>query len=343
MHELQIPNGYFQLWHMYLAEREITLNELEFLAPYQQQLEQILQLKIDSQSPGSFFAMVMELTRQHLDCPQLVFEMAKFIRPEHFGVLGYMATRSNSVAEALHYIVRFSRLVIDGAEASPLRMYHDDKVMALTWPLINEKYALMNELTSACMAHLAKQIFPASLHMLQMQFGHAPQMAKYHYEKFFGCQVSFSHQQYSFEFSSESLDLKSELADPSLMQLLLKQAEDAIASKPLVENLVHQLQVRMADYLRVNARPPKIEQLADELHMSVRTLQRHLSELQCSFKKVLEEERMKRCEILLQQKMALTDIAEQLGYSDQSALARAYKASTGQTLLQRRKILKAEP
>jgi len=25
-------------------------------------------------------------------------EMAKFIQPEHFGVLGYMATRSNSVA-----------------------------------------------------------------------------------------------------------------------------------------------------------------------------------------------------------------------------------------------------
>jgi hypothetical protein len=42
--------------------------------------------------------------------------MAELIRPEHFGVLGYMATRSNSVAEALQYIMKFSRLVIDGAE-----------------------------------------------------------------------------------------------------------------------------------------------------------------------------------------------------------------------------------
>lgn len=41
MQELQIPNGYFQLWKM------------------------------------------------HLNTLQLVFEMAKLIRAEHFGVLGY--------------------------------------------------------------------------------------------------------------------------------------------------------------------------------------------------------------------------------------------------------------
>jgi AraC-like DNA-binding protein len=41
----------------------------------------------------------------------------------------------------------------------------------------------------------------------------------------------------------------------------------------------------------------------------------------------------------LQQGLGLTEIAEQLDYSDQSALARAYKAATGQTLLERRKQL----
>ncbi|RKG32467.1 AraC family transcriptional regulator [Acinetobacter tianfuensis] len=342
MHELHIPNGYFQLWQMYVAERGLNVQQLDFLAPYRQQLQQLLQLPIDSQSPASFFVSIMELTRQHLDCPQLVFEMAKFIRAEHFGVVGYMATRSNSVAEALQYIVRFSRLVIDGAEAQPLQIQQFDRVIALTWPRVSDKYMLLNELTSACMAHLAKQIFPASLQLLHIQFAHAPQIAKFHYEKFFGCQVSFSHDRYAFEFSSESLDLKSELADPSLMQLLLKQAEEAIASKPQAENVQLQLHMRVAEYLRMHAQPPKIEQLADELYMSVRTLQRQLSERQSSFKKVLEEERMKRCEQLLQQKITLTEIAEQLGYSDQSALARAYKASTGQTLLQRRKALKVE-
>lgn len=340
MQELQIPNGYFQLWNMYLTEQQQDWRELAFLMPYQAQLQHVLSLPIDSQSPYSFFSAVMQSCRQNLDCPQLIFEMAKFIRAEHFGVLGYMATRCSSVAEALQYIVRFSRLVIDGAEVSPMRMSHQAKEILLSWPMHDEKYALVNELTTACMARLAKQIFPASLQLLRIQFAHMPQMAHYHYEKFFGCTVVFGYPQYSFVISSESLDLKSELADPSLMQLLLKQAEDAIASKPRFENALQQMHQQVAEHLRLHAQAPKIEQMADELHMSVRTLQRQLQEEGSSFKQVLDAERMKRCEQLLQQGVAFTDIAQQLGYSDQSALARAYKASARQTLMQRKKQLK---
>ena len=343
MQELHIPNGYFQLWNMYLSERQLDWHQLPYLAAYQQQLEHVLSLPIDSQSPYAFFAAVMEYTRQYLDCPQLIFEMAKFIRAEHFGVLGYMASRSDSVADALRYIIRFSRLVIDGAEITPMHMSHQGKEIYLSWPLHDEKYALVNELTSACMAHLAKQIFPASLQLLRIQFAHTPQMARYHYEKFFGCAVEFGHAQYSFVISSDSLDLKSELADPSLMQLLLKQAEDAIASKPRFEHAAQQIHLHVAEYLRLNAQAPKIEIMADELHLSVRTLQRQLHEQGSSFKQVLEMERMKRCEHLLQQGVSLSGIAQQLGYSDQSALTRAYKASTGQTLMQRKKQLKSKP
>ena len=51
---------------------------------------------------------------------------------------------------------------------------------------------------------------------------------------------------------------------------------------------------------------------------------------------------MKRCEQLLLQSMNFTEMAMCLGYSDQSALARAYKAYSGQTLLQRKQQLKAQ-
>ena len=98
--------------------------------------------------------------------------------------------------------------------------------------------------------------------------------------------------------------------------------------------------MRVAEYLRVQNSVPKIEQIANELHVSARTLQRQLNDLNSSFKKIVETERMKRCEQLLQQDMQLTDIAMQLGYSDQSALARAYKAYSGQTLLHRKQQLK---
>jgi hypothetical protein len=55
MQELQIPNGYFQLWNMYLIEQGIDFHQLGFLAQYQYELEHVLQLPIDTQSPFSFY------------------------------------------------------------------------------------------------------------------------------------------------------------------------------------------------------------------------------------------------------------------------------------------------
>ena len=342
MQELQIPNGYFQLWNMYLIEQGLDFHTLEFLAPYWNDLDRVLQLPIGSQSPFAFFYSILQLTREQLDCPQLITEMAKRIRPEHFGVLGYMATRSNSVAEALQYIMRFSRLVIDGADATPIQMHQQGNEIWLSWPFLDEKYALLNEMTMAAMAHLAKQIFPDQPKFLNIQMAHRPQMAQYHYQKFYGCDVLFDQPRYAYVMSVDSLTMKSVLADPSLMQLLLKQAEEAIALKPSYESVLQQIHAAVAEYLRLHAAAPKIDQIADELHVSTRTLQRQLQQTESSFKAVLEAERMKRCEQLLLQNNSLTDIAMQLGYSDQSALARAYKAYSGQTLLQRKQQLKAQ-
>jgi AraC-like DNA-binding protein len=340
MQELQIPNGYFQLWNMYLIEQGIDFHQLGFLAQYQYELEHVLQLPIDTQSPFSFFQTILQLTREQLDCPQLIMEMAKFIQPEHFGVLGYMATRSNSVAEALSYVMRFSRLVIDGAEVSPMQMQQRGGEIWLTWPFLNEKYASLNEMTMASIVHLAKKIFPDQLQFLKVQMAHPAQMAQYHYQKFYSCEVSFNQDCYAYVMSADSLSLKSGFADPSLTQLLLKQAEVAIALKPRYESVLQQIHSAVADYLKAYAEAPKIEQIANELHLSTRTLQRQLQDWDSSFKRVLESERMKRCEYLLHQGLSLTEIALQLGYSGQSALARAYKQHSGQTLLQLKRQLK---
>ncbi|KAA2284406.1 helix-turn-helix domain-containing protein, partial [Acinetobacter sp. AB118710] len=87
------------------------------------------------------------------------------------------------------------------------------------------------------------------------------------------------------------------------------------ALKPRYESVLQQIHSAVADSLKAHAEAPKIEQIANELHLSTRTLQRQLQDWDSSFKRVLESERMKRCEYLLQQGLSLTEIALQLGYS----------------------------
>ncbi len=341
MQELKIPNGYYHLWQTYLNAQGVDVFSLPFSEDEKLKIKQVLNQGIDTQSPYGFFVQIIEKTKQELECPQLAFAMAEHVRPEHFGVLGYMATRSNSIAEALQYILRFSRLVIDGDEIKPMQMLKKDQNIHLIWPFLHEKYYFVNELTNALMVHLARKMMPPHHFPLQcINFAHAPQMAIYHYQKFYACEVNFNQAEYSFVLSLDALNLKIEDADPSLTQLLVKQAEEAIASKPRFDSIVQHCQQLIADDLKQHEHAPKIEDLAERLNISVRTLQRQLSDLDSSFKKLLEIERMKRCEQLLLDNVNLTEIAMRLGYSDQSALARAYKAFSGQTLLQKKQQLK---
>ena len=341
MQDLHIPNGYFHLWQLYLLEQGIDALNADFLHDDHENLQRILNLPIDAQSPYLFFHQLIEKTRIILNRPNIVFDMAEHVRPEHFGVLGYMASRSTTVAEALQNILRFSRLVIDGDHIIPMKMHHYGHNVHMAWPFHHEKYILLNELTTALMMYLARKIVPEDQFPLRsVHFAHPPQMAMYHYQKFYACEVLFHQSEYCFVLDLDGLNLKIQQADPPLMQMLVRQAEEAIASKPRYETIAEQLHLIVAEYLRLEEQAPKIEQISQELHISSRTLQRQLSDLGTSFKKIIEYERMNRCEQLLQDQRHLTDIAMKLGYSDQSALARAYKTYSGQTLLQKKQQLK---
>lgn len=340
MQALTIPNGYFQLWNLYLLQQQVDYQQQPIFKPYLAELQHVLAAPMDSQSRYSFFDEIMCLTQEILQCPQLSFAMAQLIRPEHFGVLGYMASRSERIADALEYVIRFSRLVIDGAEVVPMQIVQQGQCLELCWPLHDIKYARIHELTMACMVHLARQIFSLEhFNLIRVSFAHDPQMAHYHYQKFYACEVEFRQPVYALVIDAESLAVKSTMSDPSLIQLLLKQAEDAIAAKPKIENLLKFIRLYINDYILQHEDVPKLAQVAVEMQMSTRSLQRYLQQQDSSFKSLVEAERIKMCDKWLAQDMPFFDLALRLGYSDQSALARAYKAATGQTLLARKRQL----
>lgn len=339
-HMLNIPNGYFRLWRLYLEGIHLDRQQEQWFQQKQQALIAILSASIHGQSSYFEFERLIRETQQTIQHPNFIFDMAKQVKPEHFGVLGYMATRSQSMTEALQYILRFNRLVIDGVDIRPLSITHTADQFILSWQQHDVDYSLLNEMTMACMVHLAKQVFPNDLFtLIGVEFAHAAKQPIYHYQRFFGCKIAFKQPHYALIFRVSTLDIPSLWADPSLMQLLLQQAEQAIAEKPSTESLKERCLRWMTQYLQDHGAVPKLEALANAMGLSTRTLQRLLQADEQSFKTLVNQVRMKRCELLLQQKMSMAQIAEQLGYSDQSALARAYKAYTGHTLLaQKRKL-----
>jgi len=340
MQDIKISNGYIQLWATHLRSLNMEPLQADFLQDLHTSLSHLIDQPFNTEVPLELLNIVIERTQTHLNCPQLIFEIVQSIRPEHFGVLGYMASRSSSVSEMIRHIMRFQRLVVDGGEFVPLQLKQHEHSIELYWAYLDEKYNLLNELTMAAMVQLGRVILQDHQLLVRcVRFAHAPDRGQMHYRKFFASEVRFSQAYYGIELDLQGLAHRSEQADPMLLQLLVHQAEQAIAAKPLVENHLEQAQQMIAEQLRTRHQAIKVEQLARQLLMSTRSLQRLFSTHGTSFKKLLEQQRIKRCELLLQQGMGLSEIAEQLDYSDQSALARAYKAATGQTLLERKRQL----
>lgn len=340
MQSPQISNGYFQLWHSYLTMHGHDWHSLNLSTSLSHQLHDILLKPVDSQSDLGFFVALLQQTQQRLRIPNLVLEMAKAVTPAHFGLLGYMASRSATVAEGIDYVLRFGRLVLDGEQMVPIQMQVQNQHIRLFWPMLTAELIPLNELTIAAMVNLARQFVPNEQLFLQgIEMVHSPQMALKHYQHFYPCPVRFAQAEYAIVLSSESLHMRTSDADPMLMQILVKQAEEALAQRQLNQNIVAKLQWIVAEYLRQRQQAPKIEAIAAEMCLSVRTLQRYLKQQHSSFKLILEQARSKRCAQLLAQGCPLAEIAEQLGYSDQSALARAYKQQTGLTLLKHKQQL----
>ncbi len=96
------------------------------------------------------------------------------------------------------------------------------------------------------------------------------------------------------------------------------------------QGLIHDIQQAVASELCNGV--PSIETIASHLHMARRSLQRRLSELEQTYKGVVEDTRKAMaCRYLEFSDYPLVEIAFLLGYSELSAFIRAFRRWTGDT------------
>ncbi|MGY8828346.1 MAG: helix-turn-helix transcriptional regulator, partial [Pseudomonadales bacterium] len=76
--------------------------------------------------------------------------------------------------------------------------------------------------------------------------------------------------------------------------------------------------------------PPGLEQLAQQMHCSPRTLRRHLQELGTHYQELLDELRFERAKTLLgQEEWPICRIAEYLGFSETASFRHAFQRWSG--------------
>jgi AraC-like DNA-binding protein len=166
------------------------------------------------------------------------------------------------------------------------------------------------------------EIMPVRLELM------GPRAKVAHLEKHFGCAVRFGAAQNAIVFRASDAALPFVTRNEELLAMLAPQLDAELKLHRGEETFPER--VRMKLQQKLAGRKPKMQEVARELKMSSRTLQRRLQDAGYSFQQVLEEARHQLARHYLTHKeLELNETAYLLGYEDANSFVRAFRGWEG--------------
>ena len=148
------------------------------------------------------------------------------------------------------------------------------------------------------------------------------------YRKFFDVPVDFSQESDSIIFSAKYLDREIATADSQLLAVLEDHARSLMKTYSIDSDLV--TKVRLLIRKTLSTSYCDINHIAQVLELHPKTLHRELKKFDVTFKRLSNEERHSLAAYYLSKSdIKLTVLADLLGYSDSTALSRAFKNHCG--------------
>jgi AraC-like DNA-binding protein len=144
-------------------------------------------------------------------------------------------------------------------------------------------------------------------------------------ERYFGCPVSCGAARNALVFRSSDAALPFVTRNVELLDMLAPQFDLELQQRAGKEDSFVEL-VRGAIHQKLTGHRPAIDDIANDLRLSPRTLQRRLQALGSSYQRVLDEARHEMARYYLRNSvLELAEAAYLLGYEDASSFARAFR------------------
>jgi AraC-like DNA-binding protein len=149
-------------------------------------------------------------------------------------------------------------------------------------------------------------------------------------EQLLGCPVRPVASWAGMALSSEAWHTSLVRRDPVLRRVLEGQADAIAPGLAAVSDIV--IEVRRALAVRLPRGDTEIDDVARDLHMSTRTLQRRLFSAWLSYQELLDAVRRETAEkVMADASLSISEIAYLVGYSEPAAFHRAFRRWTGAT------------
>jgi len=266
---------------------------------------------------------IWETFCQQADDPLIGIQFGLAIQVGHLDTVGMVLMSCDTVAEALDSLMDYYPIVGEGGAFE--YAVAGDVCEIRYQPQYTTRLAERVEAALASLLQLTRWSTGEQLQANSISFSHPALANPDRYQQLLGVPVEFEAAHNSLRIPAAALSLPLIYANPALCQHLRTLADQ------LLEQLGSQsLSASVRDLLRQHPRWGK-EKVAEQMAMSGRHLIRKLSEEGTSFKLLRDALLQGMAEQALKEGLKLFDIAEKLGFSDESAFAKAFKRWTGMT------------
>ncbi|MCE0464828.1 AraC family transcriptional regulator [Pseudomonas uvaldensis] len=261
--------------------------------------------------------------------PAIGLRVSRFVSPTTFHALGYALVASGSLREVFERIVRYHPVVSD-ALTLQLRRCEDryrfslDAPQAHPAPAFEAIDAFAAIYVRTCRNRLGRDYAPLAVYLRRPE---PADPGPWH--KVFRSPVHFSAGQDYLEFGLADFDRHLDDANPELAE-----HNETVLKRTLaqLQPLTWERKVRAAIEAQLPEGEPSAERIAQAMHLSLRSLQRHLADEGCRFDALLNECRENLALLHLRDPdCSLSEVGYLLGFADASSFSRAFKRWTGMT------------
>jgi len=248
-------------------------------------------------------------------------------RPQTFRDIGYVAIRCENIKEALALNRTYQPLT---QEIGTTRLEFENENAKIIWTPFSNDVEYMRPITDAVFSgYFTMGLWMAWTNagsvMSKVQFRHAPIPYAEIFARKFNCEVEFNAPANAMIFDAQVATQPLPHHNPNLVKVICRRLDKALSQHSAPKSIQEQTYNTIEALLP--SCTPTIVHVAKLLGMSDRTLRRRLSGEDISFREILQKVRKDSCEIHLRDhNISLTDLAFQLGYSEQSAFTHAFRS-----------------
>ncbi|MGI5488605.1 helix-turn-helix domain-containing protein [Microtetraspora malaysiensis] len=245
-------------------------------------------------------------------------------RPGTFGVWDYLFAAASTLGDALQAASRNFTAITDLADR--LVLAHDEHGLTVTYHGTDQghpQYSRIAEfvphmLLTVASSAAGRRLAPVRVRLPQHAAG-APERLR---ELYHTTNIDFEGDHPSITFAEPDIVAPQPRADAALAAILDEHARLSTAAARPVLGWLDRFHAALER--AIDGGPPDLEQVAQRLAMSPRTLQRHLREEGTTWREELERLRQWRVERLLgESSLSMESIAVRVGFTDARSLRRA--------------------